>query len=126
MSITETEVDDFLEHFGVKGMKWGVRKSKSVTGMSRRRAALIDTNNRRIQLHTNIRDRKAGVVLNTLSALDKILMGKARFEKFHTLRINALSEQNARVKSGKVLVRDRLASNLGVAPIDMLIERRPA
>ncbi len=26
----ETEVDDFLAHFGVKGMKWGVRKERTV------------------------------------------------------------------------------------------------
>lgn len=23
------DVDDFLEHFGVKGMRWGVRKNQS-------------------------------------------------------------------------------------------------
>jgi len=28
----ETEVNEFLEHFGVKGMKWGQRKSRSSDG----------------------------------------------------------------------------------------------
>lgn len=29
MKATEEEVNDFLEHFGKKGMKWGVRKSRT-------------------------------------------------------------------------------------------------
>ena len=29
--MSEVDVDDFLEHFGVKGMKWGVRKESETT-----------------------------------------------------------------------------------------------
>jgi hypothetical protein len=29
---TEDEVDEFLEHFGVKGMHWGVRKARTTSG----------------------------------------------------------------------------------------------
>lgn len=34
MTVTDEEVDDFLAHFGVKGMKWGVRKSGSSNNSS--------------------------------------------------------------------------------------------
>ena len=33
---TEDEVEDFLAHYGVKGMKWGVRKKRSSTGQTNR------------------------------------------------------------------------------------------
>jgi hypothetical protein len=32
--MTVTETDDFLAHFGVKGMKWGVRKEEALSGDS--------------------------------------------------------------------------------------------
>ena len=43
MSMTEdsTDVSEFLEHFGIKGMKWGVRKEQL---RQRRERALIDKN----------------------------------------------------------------------------------
>lgn len=34
--IDEKELDDFLEHFGVKGQKWGVRHDRSKLGSSGR------------------------------------------------------------------------------------------
>lgn len=35
MTITEEKVEDFLEHFGVKGMKWGVRKKRPHSPMTK-------------------------------------------------------------------------------------------
>jgi hypothetical protein len=34
-SAINPEVDEFLKHFGIKGMKWGVRKARPVSGMGR-------------------------------------------------------------------------------------------
>lgn len=37
--MVEDEVNDFLEHFGVKGMQWGVRRAASATGRGAARAS---------------------------------------------------------------------------------------
>lgn len=37
--ISDEEVDDFLEHFGVKGMHWGVRKTPGVSNRVNKMAA---------------------------------------------------------------------------------------
>lgn len=34
--VDDKAVDDFLEHFGVKGMKWGQRKSRNEAARSKR------------------------------------------------------------------------------------------
>ncbi len=36
--VTDHEVDDFLEHFGVRGMKWGRRKSRAGSSSPRSEA----------------------------------------------------------------------------------------
>ena len=35
--ITKPPLDDVLEHHGVKGQKWGIRKQRPVLGLARRR-----------------------------------------------------------------------------------------
>jgi hypothetical protein len=114
----------FLEHFGVKGMRWGVRQNKAKTGLARRHAALIESDARNIKLRKKIRDRKAGTVLNAITAADRLIMGKKRFEKFHNMHIKNLQNRQKRVRSGELLIRDRLAANLGISPINMLIVRK--
>jgi hypothetical protein len=32
--MSDTDVDDLLTHFGVKGMHWGVRKDRTISGRS--------------------------------------------------------------------------------------------
>lgn len=36
--MSEMTYDDYLEHYGIKGMKWGVRKSE-IRGAKRRKKA---------------------------------------------------------------------------------------
>ena len=43
--------DDYLAHFGIKGMKWGIRKQSPVTGNGTRSAAYNNAK-RKLQLAT--------------------------------------------------------------------------
>lgn len=38
----KTKLEDFLEHYGVKGMKWGKRKSRSTTSYAKPPSKLTD------------------------------------------------------------------------------------
>lgn len=57
--IIEEDVEDFLEHYGVKGMKWGVRKDR-VSGADRR-IARAEVNDVRKSARSAIKQhRRAG------------------------------------------------------------------
>lgn len=49
MAATLTEVDDFIEHFGKKGMKWGVRKAPD-SGSSGKSGGMSDKNKKRLKV----------------------------------------------------------------------------
>lgn len=53
MAATMEEVDDFIEHFGRKGMKWGVRKASDSTssgGSSGKSGGISDKNKKRLKV----------------------------------------------------------------------------
>lgn len=115
-----------LFHYGVKGMKWGVRRKVGSDGLAvgkppgKFARAKMRVNDRQAKLHESVKTRQSGKILNTLSAPDKILMGKKRFEKYHDTHISALNAQNDRIKSGKTTVMDKIDIAFNTPLIDVI------
>lgn len=103
---------DYLQHFGTRGMRWGVRKSKAKTGISRHHGALIDNNLRTINRQNKVIDSPFA---------NKFVKDKLAKSGHKMLK------QNARLLSGKAFVRDRLTANLlvGTHPAELIISRTP-
>lgn len=119
----DADLEDILAHFGVRGMHWGIRRGKKVTGVSRKTGAMIDKNARQIHM---IKGMKSGTDHKAKAAVGRAILGKERANRRWEMNINELTAQNARLKSGHVMVRDRLARQLLVTPIDQIISRTPA
>ena len=122
--------DIMLAHFGTKGMKWGVRRGKRTTGISRSRAAIIDRNDRDLKSFRSIRDalKNGGGTRGErfTNTVNRMTMGKKLTEKFYTKRIDAMKSQNARIKSGKLNASDRFRSAaMKTMPLEMLVSIRP-
>ena len=56
--ITKPPLDDFLEHHGVKGQKWGIRKQRPVLGLARRRVNTGSAKSSTSKYTKNARNRK--------------------------------------------------------------------
>jgi hypothetical protein len=113
--------EDFIEHFGVRGMHWGVRRGKSSTGVNRVRGATIDRHNRQINRIAAARDG-VGVVGKANHALGVAThLGNKRFQKRMNKHIGKLNASNDRLTGhGKVLLRDR-GGMLLQHPVSLLV-----
>lgn len=116
-----------LIHYGIKGMKWGARKGKSVTGVTRHRGALLDRNAR-----TQARFRAAMKKTPDARMRDKamvgagrVLLGKKRMQRHFEKNMKTLNEQNQRLKAGKLKFRDRADLFLNVSAFDLMVSNRP-
>lgn len=91
----EAEVEDFLEHFGVKGMKWGKRNQKRLARANR------------VGKGTASKADKAIFGLTDTSAVsiakNKGLQGAGK------MRAKELGRRKARINAGKAGVRDYIA-----------------
>lgn len=123
MGCTDAQIDEYFEHHGVKGMKWGFRKSKKTTGVSRPRGALIDINKRQIN---NIALAKSGEKYQFSVALGRKLVGAETQKRNWKTMTSNLKAQNKRLKSGKLVVGDRLDMWGKVSLASLYVSRTPA
>lgn len=93
-----------LEHFGVKGMKWGQRKAEpSAFGRTTRKTATFQTD-RAITAHKQALSGRG--VTGKLAKLDKHTWGgNGRFEGYHNKKIAQLERSKERISQGELVTR---------------------
>lgn len=116
------ETDNFLEHYGVPGMKWGRRGSKKQTGVSRGGGAILDRNARNAKTLT---DARSGVAHKRKVAFGKKIIGAQQWEKNFQTSMTNMAAQNFRIKAGKTTVSDKIDMLVGIDTLDLVISRRP-
>jgi len=116
----DTEVEDFLEHYGVKGQKWGVRKANKAVAKAGERAKTPDRFGNRNNQDTQRRvDRVRSVASGTASTATKARValtvnGQEFINNSFSLQATAASrlDRDARLQrsivSGRSRVTDRL------------------
>lgn len=88
------DVDIFLEHHGVKGMKWGQRRAAKIT-----KAA--------IKRHEDARDGKG--LIGALAKADKVTWGgNGRHEEYQNKSINQLTDRLESIERGEKIMRTLL------------------
>lgn len=121
----DENIDAILEHYGIRGMKWGVRRGSSRTGVSRARGAAIDRNDRAIRRIQDSQKGKGPIRFRIERKLNQIAMGESATKRLENLTIAELRDQNARLKSGKATVRDKLQVLMTTTPLDFVLTNRP-
>lgn len=129
---------DLLIHYGIKGMKWGFRKSKAQAGVGRLRGARLDRNTRHLQKVKDNRNalgqrgKSGGKVSNKLdtslaNGAKRMLMGRKLTKRYYDTRIRQMENHSARLKSGKLFLRDRIGVALQayVSPGSLIVSYRP-
>mgnify|MGYP003396823359 CR=1 FL=1 len=106
---------------GVKGMKWGVRKSAAETGVSRGTGAHLDSLQRRIVANREISEGRGS--LSDYATATKGL-GKFGATKARTAReVDVLKARSERVAAGKKTFGDKLDGLLNTTLADRLVSR---
>lgn len=124
--LEKPDIDDvILEHYGISGMKWGLRKGKKATGVSRFRGAIIDRNDRQAKRLRDARVGKGPRSNRVAVSLGRKVLGEKRWESQFQKRMSSLKSQNSRLRSGKLKVEDRLQLALTVPLEDLFISNRP-
>lgn len=118
--MTDEEVEEFLAHYGVLGQKWGVRRGKRSTGVSRRRGIILDRNTR---TRAAIKDARSGKRYQRSAAAGRRVLGAEQQNANWKKLLKDLNAQDRRIKSGKVTVSDRIEVFGSANVLDLVVSR---
>lgn len=127
MAVTEKpDLDEaLLIHYGIKGMKWGVRSGSKTTGVSRARGAAIDRNNRIIARTKEAQAGKGRLRDRLAVGIDNKLLGQRAAQNYRNYRIKDMQDQNKRLRTGKTTVSDKLQVLFTTTPLDLVVSVKP-
>ena len=108
-----TSVEDFLQHFGVKGMKWGVRRAS-------KESASVDST-RKTDLKK--RAKRSGVKALTNSEIQDAINRMNLEQQFKRLSMNEKNVVSRFVASTLAEVGTREVKNLAVGKVGSLIRK---
>lgn len=108
-------IEEALAHYGVRGMKWGVRKADP-GGLSRFSAAKVQANDRLIRSNQRALERRK------TSRTARVLYSK---DKKLNKNILKLEKSNERIRNGEKKVRDILNVYSTVGYTDLLFTKTP-
>lgn len=119
----EDEVDEFLAHYGVTGMKWGVRKGSV---KSRLKGAASDAVERQLVTNKSIangtaqtRDYRRAIVKGGTFG---VVTGPRK--KSAAKRVERLEGLQTRIDTGKTGVMDKIGLAYNISPGDLVVSRR--
>lgn len=110
------EQERYLEHFGVLGMKWGIRREDPT--LTRPRSAQLNKNKNLIKA---IGYAKSGKAYKTRVAIARTFLGEKRQQKNWDKSLTRLRAQNKRLRSGELFMSDRAQLLLGTSLFDMYV-----
>ena len=84
--MTMNDVDDFLEHYGVKGMKWGVKSSNQVALKSARKEGRAEFREN-LKDHYTTKSAKTGRKISVGRTAGSVILGTATFGAFNSMQI---------------------------------------
>lgn len=94
------DLDEAMEHFGVPGMKWGVRRESPGKIRTAARKAAIAITDDEIRQHKEALSGKG--LIGVTAKLDKVTWGRnGRFEGYHNKKISELENSKAQIALGK-------------------------
>jgi hypothetical protein len=103
--------EDSLAHYGVKGMKWGVRKPRE-DGVSRSRGRIIDRNEKAAErigeARTALKEGGGSLSIRFANRVNRMTMGKRMTEKYYDTALSNLNDQSDRMRKGELTLHDRL------------------
>jgi hypothetical protein len=115
------ETDNFLEHYGVKGMKWGKRKGSL---KDRVKSAHLDLNQRKTAIVKRAANGNQTREEKVFTAPAKVLLGKKRFNKNMNKSLDELAKQKDRIEKGKTNLWDTLEAIQTISAFDLVVSRQ--
>jgi hypothetical protein len=120
MLVKPCDPGSYLEHYGTKGMKWGIRKGRKKEGIGRAKGAVV---NRNKSIAARIERRRAnGGIVDTIG---KKTLGADRLERMRDKQLKTIAAQNQRLTTkGKANALDMLdvATNARMRPYSLVFK----